>query len=72
MTGLLDLAHRTCPHGHGSLVLSDGMYGLPQLTRQEGSRLVEARMVNTGKVFTVKVFQCPQCGYLELVDSDKA
>lgn len=73
---------RTCPHGHGPMVLAEGLFGFPQMQLQPPNALAgllspqhatqqPGRLTSTGKVFTVRVFACQTCGTLELVDSDK-
>lgn len=59
-----------CRYGHGDLEHVEGDWGL------QGYHLIRPKptvIVNTGPsetAFTVMVYRCPTCGYVELKDVD--
>lgn len=64
---------RTCRYGHGAMELQEGAFGLSGVTPL-GSGLAgtpDQRIRRPdGSVFTVVVWRCATCGYIELIDED--
>lgn len=56
---------RTCRYGHGQLDSIDGIWSLEGLRPQKSA---VGGLASNGQVFTVRVFRCETCGYVELYD----
>lgn len=64
-----------CKYGHGSLVEQDGTWSLPMVTKEprdipQEDRTVMVASMYSEMVYTVKIWQCPVCGYIELFDDE--
>lgn len=73
--GLLGaMSHRTCPHGHGALELLTGWFALQGVykTGERAGADPRSAPIRTfapnGQVLPLRVWRCPECGHVELVD----
>lgn len=64
---------RDCIRGHGPMIRQEGHWELSQIARvirDESGRKVPGALHSTGTIFTVAIYACPTCRYVELVDED--
>lgn len=67
---------RECRYGHGTLDLLAGSFSLAGLLARNPLEALTKPQGRTrvpdGRVLAVKVWRCPECGYVELFDEDSA
>jgi hypothetical protein len=67
---------RTCAHGHGPLVRHPGLYALAGAELVAGPQIglleTQKHIVYNSRAFAVVVYRCSSCGFIELVDEEKA
>lgn len=66
---------RTCRYGHGPLDLVDGWFSLGGARVAAGlaglaTQPVDMFGVDPSRLFALRVWRCPACGYVELIDED--
>ena len=69
--GLLDemMVTRQCQRGHGAMDRQPGLWVLQQVSRPTGIIASQAGALTlTGKLLTMHVFVCSQCGEMSMVD----
>lgn len=57
---------RTCRYGHGPLELDPSLFGLSGI---EPSPADDSAVIINNTFYTVRVWRCPVCGTVELVDA---
>lgn len=67
------IEHRTCRYGHGALELLAGWFSLAGVNLSEGNALEaiagKRRIASPNEqLLALRVWRCPECGYVELVD----
>jgi len=78
LTGLLGPPARTCLRGHGPMIVAEGSYALTgvdpdmplQGVRAPAQLFAPSTFRPNGRVYALKIWRCPTCGFVELVDQE--
>lgn len=74
----MEQVKRTCRYGHGLLELLAGAWAISGLRPRNAIEAVVGKHAEgrtralDGRVFALKVWRCPECGYVELFDEDSS
>lgn len=64
---------KTCRYGHGELVAENGLWAMPGIDVKTDNVGVDTGqtakyIVENGLGFSLRIYKCPTCGYLEFFD----
>lgn len=64
-----ELNFKTCRYGHGVLKPVDGIWSMPSIVKTKNDDELSIS-INYNYTYSVKIYQCPACGYVEFFDDE--